>query len=112
MKEVIIISTQFQLCKISYQEIPRSKSPQLTQAHSVPPFQQSPRSRSPRLGQMSMPAFTMTVHNEEDDEVSMIDENAADPVLNGLKSQMDGKELDLRKISTQESVASQKSKID
>ena len=60
---------------------------------------------------MSMPAFTMTVHNEEDDEISMIDENA-DPVLNGLKSQMDGKELDPRKISTQESVASQKSKIE
>ena len=59
---------------------------------------------------MSMPAFTMTVHNEEDDEISMIDENT-DPVLNGLKSPMDGKELDPRKISTQESVASQKSKI-
>ena len=58
-----------------------------------------------------MPAFTMTVHDEEDDEISMIDENA-DPALNGLKSQMDVKELDLRKISTQESVASQKSKID
>ena len=57
-----------------------------------------------------MPAFTMTVHNEEDDEISMIDENT-DPALNGLKSQMDGKELDPRKISTQESVASQKSKI-
>ena len=60
---------------------------------------------------MSMPAFTMTVHDEEDDEVSMIDENA-DTVLNGLNGQMDVKELDPRKISTQESVASQKSKID
>ena len=58
-----------------------------------------------------MPAFTMTVHNEEDDEISMIDENA-DPALNGLKSQMDCKELDPRKISTQESVASQKSKTE